>query len=167
MIHFISDTHFDHANIIGYCNRPFSSVEEMNEYMLNKWNSVVDKNDIVYFLGDLSYGRGRRPHGFWLSQLNGKIMFVRGSHDDGCLDGIESHSEMRIFYEGITFLVIHSPYEASPKHYEWTVHGHVHNNNLEKYPLFNPVRRSVNVSVELIDYTPVSIEKILDMIKGA
>lgn len=47
MIYFIADTHFKHANIIKYCNRPFKNTYEMNEYIIQKWNSVVKKDDTV------------------------------------------------------------------------------------------------------------------------
>ena len=53
----ISDTLFDHENIIRYCNRPFRSVEEMNSVMLRNWNRTVRPEDLVYFLGDMSFGR--------------------------------------------------------------------------------------------------------------
>ena len=53
MIFFTSDHHFYHTNIIKYCQRPFQSVEEMNEVMVERWNAVVGKNDTVYYLGDL------------------------------------------------------------------------------------------------------------------
>ena len=56
MKYFIADTHFNHENIIKYCNRPFQNSKEMNEYIVNKWNSVVTKNDIVYHLGDVGFG---------------------------------------------------------------------------------------------------------------
>ena len=52
----ISDTHFDHANIIKYCNRPFKDVDEMNNTIWQNWNSVVDADDIVYHLGDFALG---------------------------------------------------------------------------------------------------------------
>ena len=52
-IYMTSDQHFGHASIIEYENRPFSSADEMNSYMLKKWNQKVSKKDKVYFLGDL------------------------------------------------------------------------------------------------------------------
>ena len=57
--HFTADTHFNHANIIRYCRRPFGSVREMNEALVSNWNRVVAEDDVVYHLGDFGFG-GRR-----------------------------------------------------------------------------------------------------------
>ena len=57
MIYFTADTHFDHANIIRFCNRPFATVEEMNETLIANWNRKVHGNDTVYILGYKFYNR--------------------------------------------------------------------------------------------------------------
>ena len=60
---FTSDTHFGHANIIKYCNRPFSSLEEMNSTIIRNWNEMVKPEDTVFFLGDFCFknGPGGKP----------------------------------------------------------------------------------------------------------
>ena len=68
MIFFTSDLHLGHANIIRLCNRPFSNVEEMDETIINNWNSVVTDNDDVYILGDFSY-KSENPISY-LKKLN-------------------------------------------------------------------------------------------------
>ena len=50
-IWFIADPHFDHKNIIKYCERPFNTVEEMNQTLIERWNSVVKKDDKVFCIG--------------------------------------------------------------------------------------------------------------------
>jgi hypothetical protein len=59
----IADTHFDHTNIIRYCHRPFPNVQAMNRALVDNWNRTVDSHDRVYFLGDLTFGRGSRGPG--------------------------------------------------------------------------------------------------------
>ena len=76
----VSDTHFNHKNIINLCNRPFSSVEEMNESIIKNWNSVVSKDDIVYHLGDFGFGNKTVISNF-VSRLNGRIRLIKGNHD--------------------------------------------------------------------------------------
>ena len=68
-----SDLHLGHANIIGYCNRPFHNVDEMDNKIINNWNSIIDKGDTVYFLGDFCMG-GVDTIRNYVQQLNGKII---------------------------------------------------------------------------------------------
>lgn len=76
---FTSDPHYYHLNVIKYCNRPYSSVEEMNEALVNNWNSVVTQEDEVYCLGDFSLAS--RPVEVFSSRLLGKKLLVPGNHD--------------------------------------------------------------------------------------
>jgi calcineurin-like phosphoesterase family protein len=145
----ISDTHFFHGNIIKYCDRPFYSYQEMNKYMINKWNSVVSKEDIVIHLGDFAFRNKAREI---RDKLNGTIFLIRGNHDlnitdtDGFLiiDG-------KLVIGNIIFT--HHPLlkEEIPIGYV-NIHGHIH----DKDSFYG-----INVSVEKINYTPISIEKYL------
>ena len=80
MIYFIADTHFNYRNIIEYYNRPFKDTNEMNEYIIQKWNSVVKENDIVYHLGDVGFGTTEMLKEL-VSRLNGTKILLRGNHD--------------------------------------------------------------------------------------
>jgi len=77
--YFSSDIHFGHRNVIGYCNRPFFSVDEMNEKLIQIWNTTIQPKDLIYFLGDFSlnpkYSREIIP------QLNGRKILIHGNHD--------------------------------------------------------------------------------------
>ena len=75
MIYFIADTHFNHANIIKYCNRPFKNTDEMNKYIIKKWNSVVKQTDTVYHLGDVGFGSLQEVKSL-VERLIRKIIYV-------------------------------------------------------------------------------------------
>lgn len=79
-VYFTSDTHFNHANIIGFCSRPFKNVNEMNETLIANWNRVVGVDDIVFHLGDFCLG-GSAEWTNVLNRLNGKIYLIVGNHD--------------------------------------------------------------------------------------
>lgn len=77
---FYSDPHFGHANVVEYCARPFSSVEEMNETLIARYNNVVQHNDTVLWLGDCFFCRTEQAIEI-MSRLNGRKLLVRGNHD--------------------------------------------------------------------------------------
>lgn len=77
---FTSDLHFGHANIIGYCARPFSSVEEMDAALVANWNSVVRADDEVWHLGDFAT-RSAESAATYRRRLNGAIHLIWGNHD--------------------------------------------------------------------------------------
>jgi len=157
-IFLISDLHLDHANIIKFCNRPFKSVSEMNDFIVDTWNKTVGKNDIVYFLGDMAYGRGSRKTRFWLEKLNGNIVFIKGYHDRSRY--IKFYNNLILNYKEHRFLLIHNPRDALGDWEDWVIHGHTHNNNPE-YPFVNKNKKTINVSAELIGYKPILFEELL------
>ena len=81
MRYYIADCHFFHENLLNRMDkRNFSSVEEMNNYMIEKWNSKVNKNDEVVILGDFSWGKPDKTQEL-LEKLSGRLYMVRGNHD--------------------------------------------------------------------------------------
>jgi len=154
----ISDTHFDHENIIKYCGRPFTDVKEMNKCLLRNWNIVVKDSDTVYFLGDTSFGRRSKNTLYWIRRLNGKIIYIRGNHES---IAIGKRYEV-LKYKGYRFLLVHDPKDVK-SFGGWIIHGHEHNNNLRKYPFINGEKRTINVSIEPINYKPVSLDWIISL----
>lgn len=77
---FTSDTHFGHEAVIGHSRRPFGSVDEMNEALVEAWNATVAPRDEVYHLGDVEFRSGL-PAQHWLQRLHGRITVIKGNHD--------------------------------------------------------------------------------------
>lgn len=77
---FTSDTHFNHTNILQYCNRPFKTIDQMNETIITNWNRVVGPDDVIFHLGDFCLG-GAEEWNKILNRLNGRIYLVLGNHD--------------------------------------------------------------------------------------
>lgn len=75
---YTSDTHFGHANVIRYSERPFQSVDEMDEAIIANWNRVVQPNHDVYHLGDFAFSKNPDRY---LSRLNGRKHLIIGNHD--------------------------------------------------------------------------------------
>lgn len=160
----LSDTHFDHGNVIRFSHRPFDSIRQMNYQMVENWNNTV-KEDRLYFLGDLTFGRGRRPIDFWMKKLGGKIYHLRGNHDTDIIEhATVIPNRYGIQYRDYQFLLMHEP--RRPFGYDgWIIHGDKHNTNLIDYPLIHQKNKTVNVSAELVNYTPLSLEKIISLIE--
>ena len=160
----ISDLHFDHKNIIRFCNRPFRTTREMNHALMENWNRVVGDDDRVYYLGDMAYGRQKRPIDFWLSKLNGEIRFIRGNHDTDIITRAEViKDKFPIRYRGREFLLMHDPYR--PSWWDgWIIHGDKHNNDLARYPHVHHKNKTINVCAELTKYTPISLDEIISKI---
>jgi len=157
MTYFIADTHFNHENIIKYCNRPFKNSLEMNEYIINKWNSVVKENDIVYHLGDVGFGTTEELK-ILVGRLNGKKILLRGNHD--LKRGVNGWKEVgfsEVYKNKIelgNLILTHSPVELTEVG-KINVFGHIHDKPLdEKYDKNN----HICVSCDVVDYTPQIIK---------
>jgi calcineurin-like phosphoesterase family protein len=149
-----SDPHFDHTNIIRYCHRPFKNIEEMNNIILKNYNKIVKTNSLVYFLGDMAFGRYSRPYGYWFKQLKGNIIRFKGNHDK------KGYKET-VIHVGDTYLKLsHFPSNRGDW-VGWMVHGHVHDKN----PFIDFQNKNINVSVDATGFKPVRLSDILRKIK--
>lgn len=154
-IFFTSDTHFDHVNVIKYSNRPFASKEEMNEAMIERWNSVVQSNDTVYHLGDFAFSK--TPEKFF-NRLNGNKLLVIGNHDRGATLNLpwgwkKSMYELKINKQPIV-LCHYAMRTWNRSHYNAVqLYGHSHGT-------LPGTNQSLDVGVDCWNYKPVSFEEI-------
>lgn len=163
-IWFTSDTHFNHTNIIKYANRPFHSVEEMNDVIINNWNSLVKEDDIVYHLGDFCFGDPWK----YLDALYGNIKIILGSHDshwyaedynDGRVSMLGRMHVMDTLYRkdghAISLTLNHYAMRSWPlSHYgSWHLFGH-HHGKLESYG------KSFDVGVDCHNFRPIEIKEV-------
>lgn len=174
---FTSDTHFNHANIIRFCNRPFKDVEQMNEVMIANWNSVIGKDDTVFHLGDFCLG-GAAEWTKILDRLNGKIYLIMGNHDlknirQGFISRFEHVAmQMRIEIGKKRIYLCHYPFlcfEGSYKDDVWQLFGHVHtrrsNSGIDAGRLQYLYPTQYDVGVDNNNFTPVSfgqVKRIID-----
>jgi calcineurin-like phosphoesterase family protein len=162
-----ADLHLSHENIIEYCDRPFETVEEMNETLISNWNNAVDDDDVVYFLGDLAF-EGHKKSVELYEQLNGNKLMTPGNHDDQLnfeTAPIVSAESFVIQYKKYRFYCTHRPDNVPTEWTEWVIYGHHHNNNLTKYPFVDYDNNRINASMELTDYKPLKLEKLYEYLE--
>jgi calcineurin-like phosphoesterase family protein len=190
---FTSDTHWGHENILRYCNRPFKNVQEMNQALIDNWNSVVNKDDIVIHCGDFAWGDPRDYNNI-IAQLHGTIILIKGNHDRIQFNG--NWKDFRL-YEGYLNLSIADEDSESKRqlvtacHFPmlswyqshrgaWHVYGHWHNRAVNDYePTGNEISdyvkeeyfyaryarpTSYDVGVDGNGYTPLSYKQVKTII---
>lgn len=167
-----SDTHFSHESMIRNSWRKFKSVQEMNELLIKNWNSIVSKEDTVYHLGDVAMNKKEEFYSDILPRLNGKIVFVKGNHDNNRMSCIES---CVINFQGYKFELVHKPLDASGS-VNYILHGHIHKGGRREIALdtknikdgINTYKDFVfyNVNTEFHKYKPKLINEILGEIKN-
>lgn len=171
MIYLISDTHFNHKNIIEYENRPFSCVAEMNNTIIKNWNEIVKPEDIVIHLGDVALGKESDLK--WLiPSLNGHKILLRGNHDAKSKNfylecGFEEVLNNKIEeIDGKIVYFSHRP-ESRPgdgSKYDIHLYGHVHAK--EYHGAFPTIARNgACLCVERWDYKPVPLNEVLELCK--
>ena len=153
---FISDTHFGHRNVLRNEPeaRPFASIEQHDEEIVRRWNATVAPTDMIYHLGDVSFG----VEGLGiLRRLNGRKRLVMGNHDNHPLALYAEHFESvhaLASFRG-QFLLSHAPLHPTELvRGKINVHGHLHSEMLT-----DP--RYVCVSVEQTGLMPVNRDQIL------
>ena len=171
---FISDTHFGHEKTCtvfkradGSPLRPFSCAEEMDEFMVKAWNERVRPNDKVYHCGDVVINR-KFLH--ILGRLNGDKVLIRGNHDIFKLEDYAAYfRDIRAFDVKNGMIFSHVPiHPESLGRFGTNIHGHLHANRVMKITGVNKKTgeleygneidpRYFNVSVEQIDFAPISL----------
>lgn len=155
---FTADTHFGHGNIIKYCNRPFNSVEEMDEVMIERWNERVKPNDVVWHLGDFAFYRAYEKLQEIFSRLNGVKCLVAGNHDYMNTQGLGWYESNKIR----TLLI--GKQSVIMCHYGMRVWNHSHRGALHLYGHSHGTlpgdSQSLDVGVDCWDFRPVNIDEI-------
>jgi len=175
----ISDTHFGHTNswekfklADGSPLRPFTSTEEMDETMIERWNAKVQPGDTVYHLGDVVINK---KYLHLVKRLNGRKILIRGNHDifkddDYREVGFEQIHGVRVFVD--KFILSHIPLhpDCVTDRFKVNVHGHLHANEImrtvdiwkwsEKYQQDQIDPRYLCVSVKHTNYEPLSFEEV-------
>lgn len=166
-IWFTSDHHFGHKNIIEFSKRPFSSVDEMNETMIERWNERIGKDDDVYHIGDfalLSQGKLKQL----LDRLNGRIHLITGNHESSALDCADRFVWIKDYYEitipdpdahrGERFIVLFHyamrVWNAS-HHGTWHLYGHSHGDLPD-----DETSLSFDVGVDCHNFYPLSYSDV-------
>lgn len=161
--YYTADTHFGHANIIKYCNRPFASAYEMDDVLCTNWNVIVGPEDTVYHLGDFSFA----PPDKYLARLNGHIVFVFGNHDremrrvrqerkwNHKVTFLPDLAEVEV--EGQKMVLCHYAMRVWNKshHGTWQLYGHSHGSLPD-----DPNARSLDVGVDVHGYKPISFDQV-------
>ena len=175
MIYFTSDLHFDHDNIIKYCNRPYKDTTEMNNMLIANWNSIVKPQDTVYILGDIMMSKNAGDVSKYIERLTGHKILIQGNHDYfvkdyknqryDFLDDIKSYEEIN--YNKQRFCLMHYPIMDwnHMYHGSYMLHGHMHNEPIYNYNNKNEGLKRYDVGVDANNYTPVSIEQIINFFK--
>lgn len=185
-IFYISDAHISHRKVIDMDERPFRTIEEHDEAILNNWNSVVGKNDLVCTLGDMHWGKSDEVYEF-VKQLNGRKMVIRGNHtlkkfpsklcnlfEDVCDYKEIKDNGRRVILSHYPILFYRGDYDPNTFHLFGHVHETIENdfvNHFKQYIKEHDTRErgkhmcqfyNVGACLPYINYTPRTLDEILE-----
>lgn len=170
--YFISDPHFGHKNIIKYANRPFESVDNMNETIIKNWNNLIKPNDEVYILGDVSLTNQEETNKI-LNRLNGRLYLIKGNHEKSVMSSKENRDrfewlkdyyELKYEYNGKRNMIVMCHYAMrvwnKSHHGSYHLYGHSHD-SLE----YEQWGKSMDVGIDsaariLGEYRPFTFDEI-------
>ena len=171
-----SDSHLGHFNICKYCHRPFTSRSEMDQTLINNWNSVVPEDGIVVHCGDfmLPHDNNIKEYMHYLNKLNGRVLLLRGNHDriDLMTENeklISVQDKAMIEVDSIKIYAEHYPCAAFNGDYH--IYGHIHTLSdgvcygMDAEALGAMKKTTYDVGVDQNNYTPVSYWQLCDIIR--
>lgn len=175
--YFTADTHFGHANIIGFCHRPFRDVAEMNRTLIANWNARVTDDDDVYILGDFAF-RCTGSVAKIAKALKGRKHLVVGNHDSKWMrsepEALDEFVEFAPLIEidgseergGRQLTLCHYPlmtWRNSKRDSSWLIYGHIHANKSDDFwPLLSSMPRALNAGVDINWFYPVTFEELIE-----
>lgn len=174
MDYFIADLHFGHTNIIKLCNRPFTSIDEMDETFISAWNAKVKKKaDTVYIVGDLVWEKAEPLK--YVQRLNGRKVLITGNHDNKWLvknDYSEYFDQIVPYLEiksnNIDITLCHYPMlewknsrKIGSKKLGYLIHGHIHKRYCNDYKTLFMMPHALNTGADINGFTPVSLEELI------
>lgn len=175
----VSDSHFGHKNIIGFCHRP----EDVEQIMMEEWASVIGEGDSVIHLGDLCYRGNSWFKNMIAPHLTGDKRLILGNHDkqrygfykkcgfkitkpfefhvvDNSGFGVELVDHPR--KDSWTISLSHYPANEVLGDREVRIHGHIHNNGYTRSAYVPFIKNHINISVEQTKYKPLNLKLLLD-----
>lgn len=165
---YISDLHFGHENVLSLCNRPFSCIEEMDEYLIEQWNKVVHRNDTVYILGDVIFRAVQSP-AYYLDRLKGEKHLIIGNHDKFWLGKVDVEK----YFKSVDWMTVINTGKGKAMlcHFplldfegKYMIHGHIHAKaeKLEYWDFLKNSENVLNAGVDINGYKPVLIEELIE-----
>lgn len=168
---YIGDPHFGHEAIIRLCDRPFATVDEMDEAIITNWNKRVTNADTVFILGDMMFRMQKHPTEY-LSRLKGCKILILGNHDAEWIwrEGAAKHlttqvSMMELIDKNRTVVLCHYPMLIWPhmRGGSYMVFGHLHGNREHDPVIRNGLNpHMLNSCVEVNGYQPVTLDEMIE-----